>query len=101
MAGQVVLGRVGFKLLQRPIGKRIEAEPAFEELDSLHLGALACLEPLASRDLRCERFKRALERNDLAEVAAGIGVLRPQYAFRFEACAIGRVRGEGTDIAET
>src|SRR5579872_2264074 len=72
MARQIVLLRVGFELLQGPIRERIEAKAALEELDSLHLGALARLKALAPRDLRRKGFERALQGNDLAQIAAGV-----------------------------
>src|SRR5579862_8129389 len=56
VARQSVLLRVGFDLRQGPIRERIETKAALEELNRLHLGALARLKALAPSDLGRKRF---------------------------------------------
>src|ERR1700742_1662669 len=61
-----------------PTGQWVESEPAVEELDLAHGVARLGLEALAAGDLGGEARQRATDRDHLAELAAGVGVARPQ-----------------------
>ena len=74
MARQVVLGEIGVELRLRPVGKRIDLEPALILLEPRQRGAGPRLEPLAPRNPGVERLQRAGKRFDLADLAAAVGV---------------------------
>src|SRR6185437_92646 len=77
------LERMGGKAAQRELvldarpaiaGKGIDLDPPADRLDRAHGGARAAMIALAAGDGRGEIRERALERLDLAQPAAGIGV---------------------------
>src|SRR6185437_13850585 len=74
---------------------------AFEEFEGFHLRARIGLETLAACDLGREAFERAFERDHLAEIAAGVGALRPQLAVGILCCAVGGMRADGSHIDKT
>src|SRR3546814_15769792 len=69
-----------FDLLRRPVGERVEFQPFAIGLDQRDAAAGGGLEALAAIDRGGETLEAALQRLDLAQVAAGIGIAEPQGA---------------------
>src|SRR3546814_17904752 len=76
MARQVVFGEIGVERIARPVGKRIELQPARApvELEARQALARRRLESLASGDGGVEISESVFERLDLANLSETVGV---------------------------
>src|SRR3546814_12219276 len=98
MARQVVFGEIGVERIARPVGKRIELQPARApvELEARQALARRRLESLASGDGGVEISESVFERLDLANLAATVGVVgpaQPGFVLRRPFPQIGRATG--------
>src|SRR3546814_14881454 len=86
MARQVMLGEIGVELFTRPVGERVELQPARRtiELEAREPLPRRRLETLASGDRGIEIGQRLFERLHLADFAAAVGVVRPAQLGRSE-----------------
>ena len=80
MRGKVVFHHISVEPFFAPIGKRIDLQAAIFNLETGQRAARRRLECLATGELRVETRQSLLQRQDLADFAAAIGVIRPAQA---------------------
>jgi len=78
MSWQLVLGDIGLELGLAPVGERIELHLAVGRLDHRQAQAVAAMEALAAGDPGVEAAQGAVQRQHLADVAAGVDARAPQ-----------------------
>src|SRR5688572_29287420 len=80
VARQIVLGEVGVEIVLGPVAKRVDLEPAVLDLEARQVLAGERLERFAAADPGIEALLGALERFNLANLAAAVRVPRPAQA---------------------
>src|SRR5262245_8756181 len=88
-------------LLLAPMRKRIDLDAATGDLGDRQGGATGSLVALAAGDPGIELAQCLAERNDLAQMAAAVGLLRPQIALRILARQVGWVGLQRARVGET
>ena len=78
MPRQVARGDVGFQVFGRPVRQRVDLDPPVHRLDRRQRFAPTALETLAPGNPGGKPIERPVERLDLAQQAAAIGVMRVQ-----------------------
>src|SRR5690606_38173399 len=92
VAREVVLGEVGLEVVLGPVAERVDLEPAVLDLEPREVLPGDRLERLAARDPRVEALLGPLERLDLANLAAAVGIPRPAQPVLVLRGQHGRVR---------
>src|SRR4051812_49545198 len=98
MRRQIGLSKDRGDLFARDVGERIELQPRAILLNDRDGGARSALETLAAVEPGRERLKRAFQRLDLTNAAAGIGIGEPQFTFRIVARQRRLARLDGADV---
>src|SRR5690242_11341752 len=91
MGGEAAHGEFVLDACAAVAGEGIDLDAPADRLDHANGAARAAMVALAPGDRRGETGERALERLDLAQPAAGIGVAVPQRAIRVAARHLARI----------
>src|SRR5581483_3017601 len=80
MLRQVVLGGVAVEVGLSPIGERVELDAPVRLFHHGQAQPIAAVEALAAGDPGRETLERQVERDHLADMAAGVGVAFPEVS---------------------
>ena len=100
MGRQVMLGHVGVELGLAPVGQGIELHLAVGLFHHRQGQAVAAVEALAAGDPAVEALQGGVQRDHLADVAAGVGVGLPEVGLGIDGGQVGIERPQVAHVGE-